>query len=354
MKRPSNRQPVQKLLILGAGASFAASEKRSASGSTTSPLDNQFCHRIKNPPSTDADWAKDAQDYLTNGWLDEEDFANFGLEAAILRQIAHIEFLNAIQPRRRTGITHQGDYLNYLSHVITYVLSTVTENHRRLYKALAEEWFDLGAGVAKQKNRVITFNYDYLFDKYLLHHFSPEEVYFYKIKPARNKAFKKGGTDFPLILKLHGSANWLVETDIFKSIVDPDLDGIDYIDNIWIKKSKAKMPKPDDEASPLIIPPIQNKPVTSLSLFKYLWTRASEYIEEAEEIFICGYSLPETDLLAQILFRRARNKKVKNITIVDPNASILGKWMNLFSEKYVGKPKWHYYKTLSEFVEHGL
>lgn len=332
MKRPDNRQPIETLLILGAGASYAATTKRTENAASVTPLDKDFCSRIKNPLENDLQWAIEAQKKLSEGWLDEAPMEGFGLEKAIIRQSAHIDFLNAIQPRRKTGITSHGEYLNLMSHVVTYILSRASENHSKLYKRLYEQYFS--SDFEKLRNRVITFNYDTIFDSYLLNKFSEKQVYFDKINYVKKNGDKRGErVEFPLLLKLHGSANWTVDTERFLEIVDPMKDGDSYVDGVCLKKKKAHMPKPDDEISPFIIPPIQNKPVTQIDLFKYLWTRASEYIEEAKNIVICGYSLPETDAMAQMLFRRMRNSKVENITIVDPDAAMIGKWMELFSKK---------------------
>ncbi|MCC5995491.1 MAG: hypothetical protein JJU18_03855 [Oceanicaulis sp.] len=360
MKRPGNRFPVDTLIILGAGASYASTLKRSKKSEalieSVAPLDKDFCDRIKKHSDSDLDWVKLAKDRLCKGWLDEKEFNLFGLEEAIIRQTSHMEFLNAIQPRRRAGITDQEEYINLISHVITYILSRCGENNKKLYNKLyqryfgEDSYFDDGEYTGQPRNRVISFNYDYIFDQYLLGEHDPFRVYFDKINLNRDAGERRHERhDFPYLLKLHGSANWIVDTKDFKKVIGGRVEDDSYLDNIHLKKFKSHMPKPDDARSPLIIPPVPNKPVTKISLFKFLWTRASEYIESAERIVICGYSLPEADAMAQMLFRRMRNASVEEIIIVDPDAAILGKWMDLFSSRNNKRAEWKYYRDFDSF-----
>jgi hypothetical protein len=113
----------------------------------------------------------------------------------------------------------------------------------------------------------------------------------------------------------------------------------------------GKSPAPDEERTPLIIPPVPNKPITTISLFTSLWTRASEYLEGARHIVICGYSLPETDTLAKTLFKNVRNLDVTDISIVDPDGATLGRWRYLLDKQVNRQARWHYFANFSEYVE---
>jgi hypothetical protein len=121
----------------------------------------------------------------------------------------------------------------------------------------------------------------------------------------------------------------------------------DWID-VWYEDKG--MPSPKDKCSPLIIPPLPIKPVMDIGLFRFLWTKAYEYLHEAEEIIVCGYSLPETDQHALSLFSNFHNINLKKVTVVDPDPAILGKWRNLFERSNVSKADWMWYKDFSKFV----
>ena len=101
----------------------------------------------------------------------------------------------------------------------------------------------------------------------------------------------------PLLLKLHGSVNCNCMTDNFKQIILQDSKNEEAVSlgKIWFLKTGC--PKPDDQHSPCIIPPMEFKPITEEELFRSLWTIACEYLHECKELYICGYSLPPTDAL---------------------------------------------------------
>ena len=110
-----------------------------------------------------------------------------------------------------------------------------------------------------------------------------------------------------MLLKLHGSINWRCSEHDFRSIIEgPRIgEGTHEIDAAWIDDSGP--PRPDDDVSPLIIPPLPAKPITSARLLKWLWTRAYEYLHEARELLIVGYSLPVADQMAEAMFGSFRS-----------------------------------------------
>lgn len=359
MKRKTHRfSNLDKLWILGAGASYDASLKRGANSvdgnATTTPLDKDFCNRIKNLSTDNFEWVKKAQVEIAACWRDDTPFEDKGLEEAIITQISYIEYLNAIQPRRRTGLISNYAYLNNMLHLVSFILDRCNENHSKLYEKLASKIFTTN-NYSDVKNRVITFNYDTILDKYILNKYSAQQTYFDRINyDCSQKKLRGERCDYPLLLKLHGSINWRFKTEELKDILNNNINEDNYfIKHIWIKKAKTHHPRPDDENSPCIIPPINNKPITKLSLYKHLWTRAAEYLEDAKDIIICGYSLPPTDTMAQMLFKNTRNVDVKNITIIDPNASVLAKWRSMLGAGRCPKARWHYYSTFREYIEHG-
>ena len=343
MKKPINRLKVKKLYVLGAGASYAASSRKVPSN-FTAPLDKDFCQRIKSISAQRPQWVNQIKTNIINKWADEIPFHSFGLEEAIIKQIGYLQFFDAIYRKKRTSYKIE-DYVDNVSHIINYILSKTSESPSKLYEKLflkIKNDFDIDS----ESTRIITFNYDTLLDKYFLSNFEPAKIYFDKINISRNTQRRIIKYDNPFLIKLHGSNNWRCSNDEYKSLITNlnSSNANQMIDKIWIEK---KISSPDDLKSPLIIPPLPNKPVTKISLFKYLWTKASEYLHEAEEIIVCGYSLPHTDSLALALFGSFYNKRLKKVTVVDPNAEILTKWRNLFNRKNVNKAMWTYYYDLN-------
>ena len=155
-----------------------------------------------------------------------------------------------------------------------------------------------------------------------------------------------------LIIKLHGSVNWRCSTKEFNKLVNKSHSNeeVYYLDSVWYSRSGS--PSPSDNTSPLIIPPLPLKPITQIKLFCFLWTKAYEYLHEAKELIICGYSLPDADYLAQSLFGNFSNKSIKQVTVVDPDPSILKKWRNLLRRKNVNtKARWTYYESFEEYAK---
>ncbi len=95
---------------------------------------------------------------------------------------------------------------------------------------------------------------------------------------------------------------------------------------IWTNTELVNL---EHKYSPLIIPPIPNKRITSSPIFSHLWTKAFEYLYEAKKIVIVGYSCPATDVMARSMFNQFHNKETTDIYIVDPDSNVLGSYEKL-------------------------
>ncbi len=203
------------------------------------------------------------------------------------------------------------------------------------------------------QNRVITFNYDTLFDRYLDDKIEPHQLYFDRICLTKDSSNNRRTEIFPhpALLKLHGSMNWQTDRQAFAKLLFMNYsDKAEWIDKVWLI-GHDEYTKPEDKSAPTIIPPLPNKPLTGISLFEYLWTKAAEYLSTAEELVICGYSLPGTDSLGGSLYGSFENKNLKSITIIDPSPEILMKWKKLLSRSEVKTKSWNYYSDLKEYID---
>ena len=359
MRRPDRRLKVEKLFVLGAGASFSATKKARSlddgapASKTQAPLDSHFCKVLKELEAERPHWVSLSRDLVKHAWSDIHPMENYGLEAAIIRQLGHMDFLDAIYSRSRalTGIRSSAEYLNHIAHLITFTLGRCREARSEPLKRLASHIFPTGVDAVDTKNRIITFNYDELIDTHLLDRFSVAEVYFDRLKERRSAPNRRNfNFDYPLLLKLHGSINWRCGEADLKQIIDYDYSGrAPYkIEEIW---HSSRAPDPADDVSPCLIPPLPDKPITGIKLFKFLWTRAFEYLLEAEDLIVCGYSLPDADRLANSLFSKIKNKNLRSVTVIDPNPAIMQKWRSLLTPKNVGSVQWIYYGDFQEYVD---
>ena len=169
----------------------------------------------------------------------------------------------------------------------------------------------------------ITLNYDLLLETTLLGKL--EEINkalsfsdFYKYPMAwigsRNHHAALGFTSYerehktivPAILKLHGSANW------FWAGINPS-DTIYYRN--WNRNEKDNI---DMGLKPYIIPPVMDKNAFySHIAIHVLWQQAENLLKEADEIYIIGFSFPQTDLSVRYLFQSSLRHSTAKIYVIN-------------------------------------
>lgn len=351
MKDRKTRKQTKTVYVLGAGASYSASTGTLPAAAGTCPLDINFCKRILSLSQQRPKWVVGAVKDIQRCWLYHRGMEEFGLEAAIIQQLSHMRFLRGVQPRRPIAMSEQ-QYINHLAHLICFVLRRARESRTLAYKRLVDRIFPPWRRVEDCNDRIITFNYDDLIDTHILKRHKPATVYFDRIKSSPDAGDRRHRRfQHPLLIKLHGSINWRCNTVDYECVLNSDFGGTDpyWLAPIWLDSSR--LPSPSDSISPCIIPPLPNKPITQISLFKFLWTKAYEYLHEADRLVICGYSLPETDPLALSLFGNFKNSRLKAIDVVDRNPAILDRWRTLLIRKGVPRVRWTYYSDFVEYVD---
>lgn len=354
MKIQRHRQPVEKLFILGAGASLALSIVKARSdrqSRAVTPLDATFLSCLHaSRPSTG--WRSRSIDLLLSDWLDSGSILDHGLEKAIIKRVSQYDLLSALHPRRTKGKSDNAKYLNHLSHLITDYLIKCKSNSSGATRHFVNWLFPLKVDAAEYMNRVITFNYDTLLERPLIDRgISRRKIYFDRLLPHQGgRPNPKADEKFmhPLVLKLHGSVNWRCSQSDFENIVHGKAKELGKI-TIW--SDDKPCPSPDDSISPLIIPPIPNKPITATSIFSHLWTTAYEYLHEASEIVIVGYSCPPTDTLARTMFTQFENSKLREISIVDPGAGALASYREMIPERISRRARWTYYSDFRDYID---
>ena len=171
---------------------------------------------------------------------------------------------------------------------------------------------------------VATFNYDTILErlsKDLIRNADVNRsIYRIPISPLSHRAstgvrWQDLGTilsDTYRLLKLHGSINWYFTRDenlsgapVYCSYIDEDPNDTSFI----INKMGLK---------PLIIPPIAEKaPFYGIQLVKILWAELKKAVDDADEIYCVGYSLPKSDYTTQIFFSTVINKDKRKVYIVN-------------------------------------
>jgi hypothetical protein len=199
----------------------------------------------------------------------------------------------------------------------------------RPYNAFAELLVHIQSQAATpQSVSVITFNYDIGCD-IALHRRS--------LGPHYGLNEKKENPQAVDLLKLHGSLNWATEKET-PQIVPLHLS--DYLRRYRINVfGSQSIPVPigtqlkeyfskhhdaeievNDE--PLLIPPSWNKGDYHRAISN-VWSKAAQHLSEALNIFIIGYSLPETDSFFRHLYALGSvgNAPLRRIEVFNPDST---------------------------------
>jgi hypothetical protein len=179
-----------------------------------------------------------------------------------------------------------------------------------------------------QTAAVISFNYDIAADMAMLRAgLGPDYII---ERPPGNYS------NVVPLLKLHGSLNWATETTTRK--IRP-LHLTNYFQHYRVngfhEDGEVRVPigsqlleyfrqhdSTDVEAEPVIVPPSWNKADYHNALSD-VWAAAAKHLSEAEQVFIIGYSLPETDSFFRHLYALGSvgTTPLRRIAVFNPDTS---------------------------------
>jgi len=242
-----------------------------------------------------------------------------GLPADMRTLILETVLRTTVLPRelREQRLAHESAYANFVT-----ILRKLNE-HRHL----------------GEQNRcsVITFNYDLALDWVLWQAGYPV---FYAVDDQENKR------GIP-VLKLHGSVNWTRCSNQDCSAIVP------WLGDKWsvvpsgqaVAENRVRIRLTDDvrhtpqhcgqpvSREPVIVPPTWNK-TGHESAPLLVWRQAAAELATAEEIIVCGYSLPETDLFFKYLFALGtlHGARPRFFWVFDPNPQVGQKFEGLLGD----------------------
>ena len=151
-----------------------------------------------------------------------------------------------------------------------------------------------------------------------------------------------------VLLKLHGSLNWgtrsLNALPSAGSVFPQGRRKTVFLQNRRLIEPQSRMRTHVRRGRnrwylwPLIVPPIYDKQrITGMNVLQALWDSAAGAIEQTERLVMVGYSLPESDILARQLLRRAyaANSGLTSVEIVNPNPDVGPKVQRILGAKVV-------------------
>lgn len=170
----------------------------------------------------------------------------------------------------------------------------------------------------------ITFNYDVALDYALFYNNIPTDYYLADDIAPNNSAVP--------LLKLHGSINWgrcptcneIVPYEVGAArftIFRQDVDSHVLFDlGSKITTQLHKLCSTQLVGPPIIVPPTWDKTTHHAKLVN-VWRRAAKELGSAENIFVIGYSLPDSDLFFRYLFSLGSEgeTRVKRLWVIDPD-----------------------------------
>lgn len=310
------------VLVLGAGASISEMSSAGIRSDRMPPSDKNFLEIAQKICRKDYGTIEQLFNKL---WDYDRDFP---IKYQRMEQL----FANAYFNKSRfKGTTKEGRLAHKLYHKMVYMLrETVAETTKVM--ADPRQHMDILTKVlsfSPKSMSVISFNYDVLIDralrrgndanKWRWHHFDG-----YGFKP-RTRSKKPNKLSEINLYKMHGSMNWYVPVDREKS--EAYKPGAEITIPIpakrpgvpeWMKKQGLIGHDKRRHAFPLIIPPIFEKTSKINKTLTTIWKKAQKTLNEASTVIVWGYSMPQTDYHAEMMFNQAARKANFKLIVINP------------------------------------
>ena len=223
-------------------------------------------------------------------------------------------------------------------------------------RALTEYWH-------YEHHVVITFNYDTLIERAVGkieigpgNHVSESQLYPVRLtRSTRRDAMVFGSDDIDsfTLFKLHGSINW------YYSGSSESTGEVIYYTGVapWGETSERERREKSavDDKVPFIVPPTSEKVrFFQHESLKRIWSRASIALKEASNLYVLGYSLPQTDLAVRLFLHESSGSTStkKRLVIVNDDPSIADRYQELLGGAYTISNQYVGPGSIERLVEH--
>lgn len=197
----------------------------------------------------------------------------------------------------------------YLTQTISFVLDRTLKQsgtlHRQLVSSLAAR--DLG------RTAFVCLNYDILVDNAVAfqqeisghagqvdYAVSFSNYTHGEYLPVSFRWLAPDSSQAILLLKPHGSLNWLYCSTCTALTLTPSVKGATYVAT---EPDRYRCPVCTGLTSPVIVPPTFFKVMTNFHL-QQVWRAAESVLMGARRLVFCGYSLPDADIHIKYLLKR--------------------------------------------------
>lgn len=360
-----------RVYVLGAGASRAYGVSPTAQ---PMPLACDFFSIFSNLKISQNPWVLfgDIINFVSESrGIPPEEFSGFNADIEELYSEAQDRLLDAIAAKDKLKTILMARIVNQLLFLFASVINEIQNGpisraHQNIARSLSVD------------DVILTFNWDTLMDRALCVETTWRTDSGYLVVPRlihRNEWVEPvpSTVTSPVLLKLHGSTNWLTSYNLIEGgkvtliqtsdpstlyvyeqtekpyatfagrfmsgyqpfsygyypVNIPDDPGKRAREGHVFVRARPKFPwVPEGTAPdaglvsmPLMIPPAKAKTYDLFgTLFKTLWSAAEESLVRADHIILIGYSFPRTDHQSHSLFARAFSKRnsMPKVSIVDP------------------------------------
>ncbi|MBU4317648.1 MAG: SIR2 family protein [Proteobacteria bacterium] len=194
----------------------------------------------------------------------------------------------------------------------------------------------------KDEYSFVSFNYDILLDAALMEMLRHDIYSDYGIQFANSKdhfdsssfnKWKPPGDKSVLILKPHGSLNWMQCASCDAIAISGNAKG--QIFKTGLLHTIERCPNDNSPMQFVIEPPSYFKRYKNFYL-QTTWIKLNEALAAADKIVFIGYSMPDADVMIKYAFKRACFNQNKNILVVNPDETVKGRY-----ERVLGQITFH-------------
>jgi hypothetical protein len=152
------------------------------------------------------------------------------------------------------------------------------------------------------------------------------------------------------ILKLHGSMNWLYPVsnldDPKNAFRIPRGDLMCSNDSNIYPTYEISQREGYKDLVPLVVPPVYEKSEHISRVLSPVWNSAAELIRSARNLIVFGYSMPDADLAARSMLRRAlyQGRELQHVHVIDVNPFVGSKISSILNVATISQ-----YRTVSDF-----
>jgi hypothetical protein len=222
--------------------------------------------------------------------------------------------------------------------VSTLLCDLISDRERAARRAAMPDWLRmLVARWHEDRATVITFNYDTLVEAAFtevvgvhsasgaeeLDYVWPSQLFRAPLAPINTRTGGALGVSVIStfrLLKLHGSRTWLYSgrESFFGEVI---YDATSF--KTWGSEDVYQRPWLLEDKVPLVVPPTSGKTgFFNNETVRHQWRLAHQALQEADRIFVVGYSLPPTDLLTRFLLQTGSRVETMMV-VVNRDSSVV-------------------------------